>query len=94
MDVDQGTCSAGEGINDGEGDEPLFSLAAVKGRGAVDRVAVDTAPDAPDELLASSDDEDTAAAAAGASGDEAACSDVEDECAPRATYFGLLAWKL
>ncbi len=58
-----------------ESGEPLFSLAAVKGRGAVGRVAEDAAPD---EMLASSDDD--ADADAGRGDEQAAASD--DECAP------------
>ena len=68
----------GEGVNDMESGEPLFSLTAVKGRGAVSRVAED---DAPDEMLASSDDDADANATAADRNDQAAASD--DECAPR-----------
>ena len=72
--------TTGEGVNDMEGGEPLFSLAAVKGRGAVGRVAEDAAPD---EMLASSDDDaDADAAQPGRGDDQAPGSD--DECARRA----------
>ncbi len=63
-----------------ESGEPLFSLAAVKGRGAVGRVAEEAAPD---EMLASSDDDaDAGAAAAGRDDEQEAASD--DECVRRA----------
>ena len=71
--------AAGEGINDAEGGEPLFSLAAVKGRGAVGRVAEQATPD---EMMASSDDDAGADAnASGPGGDQPAADDADDECA-------------
>lgn len=69
---------SGEGVNDGQGDEPLFSLATVKGRGAVGRIAEEETPDAPEDILMSSDSEGDADAAAPAGSDEE--SGDENEC--------------
>ena len=67
----------GEGVNDGQGDEPLFSLATVKGRGAVGRIAEEETPDAPEDILMSSDSEGEADAAAPAGSDEESGDDNE-----------------
>ena len=71
----------GEGVNDGQGDEPMFSLAIVKGRGAVGRIAEEETPDqAAEDLLMSSDSEPDTAAAAAARVDSDAESGDEHEC--------------